>query len=158
MSAAGGAGGFVNWFGDGLVLVFAAAAVAASFGGEPADAYHFPQLVSALLLVFAVVNIGQKVVGASAAAESAPLSWALARRLAPGVIIAAAYIYVCDIIGFYWSAAAAFVLLTACYRPHPRRRAQWLHIAVATAIMMAFVYALFNLFLKVQTPDPFWIV
>ena len=140
--------------GDLLVFIFAVLAALASFRGESAEVYYFPRLVSVLLLVFALANL---VVHFRRPAAAPPLSMALCRRLFPAVFIIVVYIYVCDIVGFYWSALPAFVLLSVCYHPHPFDKRQWFLLGVATAVVMGGVYILFDLILQVQTPEPFWV-
>lgn len=144
--------------GDWLMLGLALWMVWASFSVE-SEAYDFPRMVALLLLVFAFVNIVQVMMRASLTSPTSPspISLAILRRLFPAVCIVAVYIYVCDIIGFYWAALPSFVLLAACYGAPLRGGRQWGILALATVLVMGSVYVLFDVVLQVQTPEPFWI-
>lgn len=154
------AGNLINNLGDWLMMALAVVMAWASFRVE-SEAYLFPRMVSALLLLFALINIVQVTLRHLArkngtAPTAPPIATATLRRLLPAICIVAVYIYVCDIIGFYWSALPAFVLLAACYGGALNAR-QWKLLALATVLVMGGVYLLFDVVLQVQTPEPFWI-
>ncbi len=135
--------------GDLAALAFAVAAALAAFIAEPADAYHFPRLASALMLVFCALNAAVNF----RRIPAPPVSRELCRRLFPAAAVIAVYIFLAGRIGFYPAAAAAFASLAYLY--DEKRR--WPVVLAATAAVSLCLYLLFGVLLRVQTPEPFWI-
>lgn len=137
------------FLGDMAMVLFAVAALAASFAGEPAEAYYFPRLVALLLSVFCVVNMAADI---RRRELSPPFGAALCRKLWPGVLIMAVYVGVSEMLGFYPASAVAYAALAYCYG----RRRLW-PLTLATALVLGGVYLLFGVLLQVQTPEAFWV-
>jgi hypothetical protein len=123
-----------------------------SYTREPVDAFLFPRIISAVMLVLALWSLGRAVMGISRTGTG--LSIGLARNIAPGLIIMFVYVFwAARTMGFYVSSTIAFFLIFTAYDPAPLNdwRA-WIKRIVITAAFMAVIYALFSIVLKVQTP------
>lgn len=134
------------------MAAFAAVVLYASFAAEPADAYLFPRLSSGLLALFCAVNLA----AGFRRRPSSPISLRLCRKLAPGVLIMFVYVAMAEKAGFYPASCAAFFALAWIYGGGNGRRRFWI-VSAATALAMTFVYLLFGVLLRVQTPVAFWV-
>ena len=119
---------------------------------EPADAFLFPRLISSVFLVLALWTFGKAVLGLSKVGDG--VSMAMARNLAPGLLVAAVYIFWgAKTLGFYSAGALAFLMLLSLYDPAPHSDPKvWMKRLMVTAGFIAVMYGLFALLLKVFTP------
>ena len=139
----------VAFLGDLMLLLFAVVAVAASFAGEPVEAYYFPRLVAALLCIFCVANMAANI---RRRLPSPPIDAELCGKLWPGVLIMVVYMGLAETLGFYPASALACTVLAYCYG----QRRRLLPPILATALVLGGVYLLFSVLLQVQTPEAFW--
>ena len=137
--------------GDLLVFAFALAAAIASFGGDDPAAYAFPQLVSALMLIFCGVNLARTAMAGFAGAPA--LTVALIRKIAPGVAVLVVYLLLAQDLGFYLSALLAFFAVSFLYSAHRRP----VVIGIVTAAVIGVLYLMFSVVLKVQVPREFFL-
>ncbi|MEM9734769.1 MAG: tripartite tricarboxylate transporter TctB family protein [Pseudomonadota bacterium] len=137
---------------SGVILLVAAWVAYVSFTGEPVEAFLFPRIIAVFMLALAAWNFFRAVTGVSKVGEG--VSFALARTIAPGLLIVLVYIFfAAKALGFYVSSFAAFVALFAAYDPASHTNAMaWLKRLVTAFIFVAIMYGLFALLLKVQTP------
>lgn len=137
--------------GDVLAFAFALVATVASFAGDDPAAYAFPRLVAVLMLVFCSVNLVRRAM-AGFSGEPA-LTWALTRKIAPGVAVFAVYLLVAQELGFYLAALLAFFALSFLYSAHRRP----VSIGIVTGAVIAVLYLIFSVVLKVQVPREFFL-
>ena len=137
--------------GDFLVFALGLAATLASYAPDDPAAYTFPRLVSILLLAFASLNLVRRAMGGFAGERA--LTGALVRQIAPGIAVFTAYLLIARSVGFYLSALLAFFAVSFLYSPHrhPGR------IAVLTVAVIAVLYLMFSVVLKVQVPREFFL-
>ena len=145
ISALGASGG------DLLAFAIALVAAAASFAGDDPAAYAFPRLVAVLMLVFCSVNLVRCAM-AGFGGEPA-LTWPLIRKIAPGVAVFVAYLLVAQDLGFYLAALIAFFAASFLYSAHRRP----IRIGIVTGAVIAALYLIFSVVLKVQVPREFFL-
>ncbi|PKO92826.1 MAG: hypothetical protein CVU16_06345 [Betaproteobacteria bacterium HGW-Betaproteobacteria-10] len=137
----------------GASLALASTLLWASLTPEHSDAYIFPILWTALMLVVAALLLLQAS-NRPPAARPRALPW---RRLLPAMIIAGFYLTSFETVGFYASTWLAFFALTSQFG---QRRKDWWLQGQRLAISLAFVgglYALFTGLLAVQAPHG-WLI
>jgi len=135
-----------------LVLGLSLVVAWLSFTREPAGAFLFPRLISAVMLLLASWNFIRAAKGASKVGGGiAKSTW---QRILPGLILMALFVfYAAKAFGFYVASTSAFFLLYAIYDPAPHAAlSSWIKRIAVTFFFMGIVYALFALLLKVQTP------
>lgn len=137
--------------GDLLAFAFALVATFASFAGDDPAAYAFPRLVAVLMLVFCGANLARRAV-AGFGGEPA-LTWTLIRKIAPGVAVFVVYLLVAQDLGFYLAALLAFFALSFLYSAHRRPG----RIGLVTGAVIAVLYLVFSVVLKVQVPREFFL-
>lgn len=145
--------------GDLAVFMLAVVLTAAAFSptDEP-EAYLFPRLSAAAMLLFATVNLIRLYIKDAAASSPAtthsPLPLTVIKQLAPAIAALFAFLTVAETLGFYLSSAVLFYFLVWFYGPRPQRntRRALVKTAVWTAVFIAALYALFSLLLVVQLP------
>ena len=145
------AGAMSTSSGDVLAFVFALVAASASFAGDDPTAYAFPRLVSTLMLIFCGANLIRRAL-AGFAGEPA-LTMRLARKIAPGGAVIVVYVLFAQDVGFYLSAILAFFALSFLYSDHRRLSS----IGIATGSVVAVLYLMFSVVLKVQVPREFFL-
>lgn len=123
-----------------------------SFTQSPAEAYVFPRIISAVLVATAVFTFGKAMLGQSKVGDG--LSMAMAKNMAPGVIIGFIYLFwAAKFLGFYTATTLTVFALLSVYDPKPNNEAMtWIRRAIITIVYIAIMYALFALVLKVFTP------
>jgi hypothetical protein len=137
--------------GDLLVFAFALIATLASFWNEDPAAYAFPRLVCVLMLALSSVNLVRRAM-AGFSGEPA-ITWALARKIAPGIAVCIVYLLAARALGFYLSALLAFFAVSFLYSAHRRPG----RIAIVTGAVVAVLYLMFSVVLKVQVPREFFL-
>lgn len=137
--------------GDVLAFLFALVAASASFAGDDPAAYAFPQLVSALMLIFCGANLIRR--SLAGFAGEPVLTMRLAGKIAPGGAVIVVYVLLAQDVGFYLSAVLAFFALSFLYGD--RRRLP--SICIATGAVVAVLYLMFSVVLKVQVPREFFL-
>jgi len=123
-----------------------------SFTREPAGAFLFPRLISAVMLTLAAWNFIRAVRGLSKVGSGiAGSTWL---TILPGIALMALFVFfAAKYFGFYVASTGAFFLLFSGYDPASHLAlSSWLKRVVVTCFFMGIVYALFALLLKVQTP------
>ena len=93
-------------------------AASASFAGDDPAAYAFPQLISALMLIFCGANLIRR--SLARFAGEPVLTMQLARKIAPGGAVIVVYVLFAEDVGFYLSAILAFFALSFLYGEHRR--------------------------------------
>ena len=137
--------------GDIFALLFALVAAYASFTAKEPEAYVFPQLVAALMVGFCGANfIRCLMVGF---AGKPMLTLTLLKKIAPGIAVIAIYLLVAEELGFYLSAALAFFALTFLYAEKRRL----LPTIMITGAVIAVLYLMFSIALRVQVPREFFL-
>ena len=138
--------------GSGLVFAVGIWVAWVSYTQQPAEAFLFPRLIASVFVVLAGWTFGKAVLGLSKVGDG--ISRAMARNLAPGVLVAAVYIFwAANTLGFYSAGALAFLILLSLYDPAPHGDLRvWLRRLAITAGFLAVMYGLFALLLKVYTP------
>ena len=137
--------------GDFFVLFFALLTVYASFSAGEPEAYIFPRLVSVLMLLFCGLNFVRRVMVRFAGEPRLTLS--LIKKIAPGVVVIAAYLLLAEDVGFYLSAMLAFFALSFLYSQTRRFLPT---VAVSGAVIIV-LYLMFSIALKVQVPREFFL-
>ena len=137
--------------GDVLAFVFALVAASASFAGDDPAAYAFPQLISALMLMFCGANLIRR--SLARFAGEPVLTMQLAGKIAPGGAVIVVYVLFAEDIGFYLSAILAFFALSFLYGEHRRLSS----IGIATGAVVGVLYLMFSVVLKVQVPREFFL-
>lgn len=137
--------------GDVIAFAFALVATVASFSGDDPAAYAFPRLVSALMLVFCGANLARRAM-AGFSGEPA-LTWTLIQKIAPGIAVFIAYLLVARDLGFYLAALLAFFAVSFLYSAHRRP----VRIGIVTGAVIAVLYLIFSVVLKVQVPREFFL-
>lgn len=145
------AGAMSTSSGDVLAFVFALVAASASFAGDDPTAYAFPRLVSTLMLIFCGVNLIRR--SLAGFAGEPVLTMRLAGKIAPGVAVIVVYVLLAQDAGFYLSAILAFFALSFLYSDHRRLSS----IGIATGSVIAVLYLMFSVVLKVQVPREFFL-
>ena len=123
-----------------------------SFTREPSAAYLFPRVISIFFLALAIWTFVKALMNRSKAGSG--LSIEMFKNMAPGVAIAAIYIFwAAKGLGFYTATSIAFFLLVTCYDPAPHSEPKtWLKRVIITVGFIAIMYALFAKILVVYTP------
>ena len=137
--------------GDLLAFAFALVATLASFAGDDPAAYVFPRLVAVLMLVFCSVNLVRRAMAGFSGEP--PLTWTLIRKIAPGIAVFVVYLLVAQDLGFYLAALLAFFALSFLYSAHRRPGS----IGMVTGAVIAVLYLVFSVVLKVQVPREFFL-
>lgn len=135
-----------------LILVAGGAVAWASFSVEPAGAYLFPRLISAIWVGLAAWTFGKALLGRTrvGAGLHLPTLW----RLLPGLCVMIAYVFwAAESLGFYAGGTLAFVAIVSIYDPAPHGAlASWMKRAAVTAGFLTVMYLLFAKVLTVYTP------
>ena len=77
----------------------------------------------------------------------------LARKIAPGGAVIVVYVLFAQDVGFYLSAILAFFALSFLYSDHRRLSS----IGIAAGSVIAVLYLMFSVVLKVQVPREFFL-
>ncbi len=137
--------------GDIFVLIFALFVVYTSFSAPEPEAYTFPRLASVLLLFFCVINFVR--VCLARFGGKAILTQQLLKKIAPGIVVIVLYLLLAKDVGFYLSAALAFFGLSFLYGKE-QKIPTMIFITVA---VIAVLYLVFSIALKVQVPREFFL-
>ncbi len=123
-----------------------------SFTQEPAGAFLFPRLVSVAFVGLALWNLVRAATGLSKVGEGLPLARIIA--ILPGLAVALVFgLWAARALGFYSASTLAFFVILTLYDPAPLTDLRgWGRRLAVTAGVMAVIYALFALLLRVQTP------
>lgn len=123
-----------------------------SFTQEPADAFLFPQLISCVFLALALWNLARAVLGLSRVGAGIQRQTALAILPGLAVMLVCGY-WAAKALGFYLASTLTVFVLLTLYDPAPLAEPRgWLRRIAITAGVIAVIYGLFALLLKVQTP------
>lgn len=123
-----------------------------SFTQEPAAAFSFPRLISALFVVLALWVLAQAFLGKGE--EAATISKREWLNLAPGLIVGLLYVFwLAKALGFYTATTLAVFVLISLYDPAPHGAiSTWVKRLTITAGFMVVMYLLFAVLLGVFTP------
>lgn len=137
---------------SGVVLAVGLWVLWISFTQQPASAFLFPRLISVAFVGLAAWTFGKALLGWSKVGDG--VSAELAKRLAPGLILACVYIFwAAKTLGFYAATTVAVFLLITWYDGRAMTDLKaWIRRVVITAIIMAVLYGLFAKVLAVYTP------
>jgi hypothetical protein len=135
-------------------LAVATLLTAAAFYGARPEAFQFPKLIGAAMIVLSLFMVADVVlrrragVVSTVEAEPFPLG-----RMWPAFAVMAGYLLVLERLGFYTSAFAAFLVLTTIYaRAAPFDPLRLLLRAVYGGLFVATLYVVFALVLRAQLP------
>ncbi len=137
---------------SGLITIVGGCVAWISYTQQPADAFLFPRLISIAFLFLALWTFGKAVLGMSKTGEG--VSWSTAKNIFPGLLVSAIYIFwAAKALGFYVALSVAFFILLSLYDPAPHSRVtNWVKRTIITAGVVAVIYGLFAVILKVYTP------
>ena len=137
---------------SGLVAAVGVWVAYVSYTQEPADAFLFPRLISAVFVVLALWTFGKAVLGRTKVGNG--LQGAALLNILPGLLTALVYIFwAAEALGFYTATTMTVLILVSIYDPAPHTvfRA-WARRLLVTAGFMAVMYGLFAVLLNVFTP------
>ena len=134
------------------ILLLAVAVAWLSFTQEPAGAYLFPRLISAVMLLLALWNFARAALGMARIGGGVTEQELLI--ILSGLSVAAILAFwAAKALGFYVAATGAFFLAMSFYDPSPHSQlSSWIKRLVVTIGFMAVIYLLFAKLLQVQTP------
>ena len=137
---------------SGLILAVGLWVCWVSFTQQPAEAFLFPRLISVAFVALAGWTFGKAVLGWSKVGDG--VSMALAKNIAPGLILACIYIFWgAKTLGFYTATTISVFLLISYYDGRAMSEIRsWGRRIFITAIIMAVLYGLFAKVLVVYTP------
>ena len=126
-----------------------------SFTQQPAEAFSFPRLISAVFVVLSIWVFVQALIGNGASDEANSIPWKTWANILPGLIIAAIYIFwAAKALGFYTATVLAVFVLVTYYDPSPHGAVKsWIRRIIVTAGFVAVMYLLFGTLLGVFTPS-----
>ncbi len=125
-----------------LLLLFA------GLSGSNQEAFLFPNVVAAIMVVIAVLTVVNYFKNNSTE-KSKPIPWLV---ILPALLIFILYLTFAELIGFYVSSFIAFTAIVMIYMPGRFEISRSLKIALVGLLFMAALYSLFTLLLKVQLP------
>ncbi len=136
----------------GVVATVGISVAYVSYTQEPAAAFLFPRLISAVFVLLALWTFGKAVMGRSKVGQG--LSKRDMRNILPGLVVALIYIFwAAKGLGFYTASTVAFFILLSLYDPAPHGEMRsWIKRATITAGFLAVMYGLFAVLLNVYTP------
>lgn len=135
--------------GDLLLFGGALLLVAASFSpSDEPEAYLFPRLSSALMLMLTLVNLIRIFMNRQPHTQTAPLPLALLKTTAPALAAIIVFLTAAETLGFYIAATLLFAFIAWFYAP----RRSLPQTALFTFLFIAALYLLFSVLLKVQLP------
>lgn len=115
------------------------------------QAYAFPNLFVAAMIAFALLWLASSVTGSAAVkSESSRLP-----EVAWGLIAIAVYLFAAEWLGFLLSSIIVFFVMGVGYDPDGPTVKGALLTGVYALLFLAVIYGLFNILLKVQTPEGF---
>ena len=147
---------FQNIISSVIIATVGLSVCAISFVQEPASAYLFPRLISAVFAILSVITVAKAFAGNSNINNSL-LAKDLA-NMAPGLAAALIYIfYAAETLGFYTATGIVFFAIYSIYdtASHMELR-NWGKRILVTALFIAVMYGLFAEILTVFTPREFF--
>lgn len=123
-----------------------------SFTQQPAEAFVFPRLVSAVFVVLSVWVFVQSLMKDDKGFSS--ISGNTWRKILPGLVIAVIYVFwMGKALGFYTASAIAVFALISIYDSNSHKEvAVWIKRVAITAGFVVVMYLLFAMLLGVFTP------
>lgn len=128
-----------------------------SFTQQPAAAFSFPRLISALFVIFSLLVLGQSLLKKDR--EETPIPASVWNNILPGLLVAALYVFwASKALGFYTAAAITMFTLIAIYDPRSRKDLKkWVKLLGITATFITVMYLMFATLLGVFTPREIWL-
>jgi len=128
-----------------------------SFTQQPAAAFSFPRLISALFVIFSLLVLGQSLLKKDR--EETPIPASVWNNTLPGLLVAALYVFwASKALGFYTAAAITMFTLMAIYDPRSRKDLKkWVKLLGITAAFITVMYLMFATLLGVFTPREIWL-
>ena len=128
-----------------------------SFTQQPAAAFSFPRLISALFVIFSLLVLGQSLLKKDR--EETPIPASVWNNILPGLLVAALYVFwASKALGFYTAAAITMFTLMAIYDPRSRKDLKkWVKLLGITAAFITVMYLMFATLLGVFTPREIWL-
>jgi len=135
-----------------IILSLAMVVAYLSFTREPAEAFLFPRMISAVMLFLSTWNFVRALLGMARVGEG--ISFKIVLNIAPGIIIMSAFVFfAAKFLGFYVASFFAFLCVYSVYDPASHLAiSSWVRRISITVVFMGIIYGLFTLLLKVQTP------
>ena len=128
-----------------------------SFTQQPAEAFAFPRLISALFVLFSIFVFARTLMGkGDKFASTSAQTW---KAILPGLAVATVYVFwAAKALGFYTAATLAVFILISIYDPNPNSEVKtWVKRLVITAVFTTVMYLLFATLLGVFTPREFFL-
>ena len=136
-----------------VAVVFSVGFLAYGMSQPEHQAYSFPNLFLAAIIVFSVlwlINIATEK-RINKADKSPPLPhW---KEVVGGVVITVFYLAVSKWLGFLVSSFLLFFVIGIIYRPNSGNLKGIWTAGISAAPFLAVIYGLFNVLLQVQTPE-----
>lgn len=120
----------------------------ASFSGSNQEAFLFPNVVSVIMVIIALISVFNSVKTIHTE-KPILIPWSL---ILPAIVIFILYLALAEIVGFYVCSFAAFLALVCIYKPGSLNLKRFVRILVTDVIFIGGLYCLFSLLLKVQLP------
>jgi hypothetical protein len=135
-------------------LAVAVLLTAAAFHGARPDAYQFPKLIGAAMMVLSLFMLADVILRRRAGTVSTVEADALPlARMWPAFAVMVGYLLLLERLGFYSTAFLAFLALTTIYaRKAPFDPLPLLFRVVYGLIFVAALYVVFALVLRAQLP------
>ena len=143
---------FQNGLPAGIIALVGIYATYASYTQQPAEAFAFPRLVSAVFVVLALWTLTRAFL--DEADKDTGVNRQAFLKMLPGLIVSCVYVFwAAKMFGFYTATSVAFFVLLSLYDPAPHTvLMSWVKRVIITAGFVAVMYGLFALLLKVYTP------
>ena len=137
---------------SGLVATVGVWVAYVSYTAEPAAAFRFPRIISAVFLVLALWTFGKALLGRTKVGNG--LSAEAIRNILPGLVIALVFVFwAAQTLGFYTASTLTFFILLSLYDPASHGELKsWVKRVIITAGFFVVMYGLFAMLLNVFTP------
>lgn len=137
---------------SGLVATVGVWVAYVSYTAEPAAAFLFPRIISAVFLVLALWTFGKALLGRTKVGNG--LSAEAIRNILPGLVIALVFVFwAAQTLGFYTASTLTFFILLSLYDPASHGELKsWVKRVIITAGFFVVMYGLFAMLLNVFTP------
>ena len=139
-----------------IILIIAVVVAWISFTQQPADAFLFPRLISVFFAGLSAWNFIRAISGLAKVGEG--LDMARFQNMLPGFLAIVIFtFFAAKALGFYFASTIAFLAIYTLYDPRfANQRKRLAQARSCHGWIMAVMYGLFALLLKVQTPKGIW--
>ena len=131
------------------MLLTAIVLLLAGFLADNSEAFLFPNVVAAAMLILAVLTLVNINKASDKEKTAKTIPWL---SILPALVIFILYLAALEIIGFYLASFIAFTVIALGYHPDGISLKNTSKIMLIGFIFMAALYCLFTLLLRVQLP------